>query len=196
LTTTVAYKNTYNLSRISINTVARLSPEKGIDVALRAIAQLKNGAVIRYLVAGDGTHKEKLKRVADNFDLTDSVEFIGRINHSQLSEIYTQADIFILPSLSEGIPKVILEAMAAGIPVVATRVGGIPDLIGDNQERGWLVSSNDESALADAISQCLNDSEIRCQKLAEAHKYIKSCTMEAQAANIEQTLDEVLGIEH
>ena len=78
------------------------------------------------------------------------MEFIGEISQQQLADIFSRSHIFVLPSLSEGLPRVIFEAMATGLPVIGTRVGGVPDLI-DHQKTGLLVEPRDADALSASL---------------------------------------------
>jgi glycosyltransferase involved in cell wall biosynthesis len=88
------------------------------------------------------------------------VDFAGRIPHEKIPDYLDQADIFVLPSLSEGLPIVILEAMACGLPIVATRVGGIPDII-EEDVNGYLVESGDFQGLADKIIFLLENQPLK-----------------------------------
>jgi len=98
------------------------------------------------------------------------VEFQGYVDHDRLPEIYNRSDIFVLPSFSEGLPNVILEAQACGLPVIGTEVGGIPELLSDG--RGILVSVGDEQQLFDAMEALVQNPELRITIAKKARTYV------------------------
>ncbi|MFH1460567.1 MAG: glycosyltransferase family 4 protein [Candidatus Omnitrophota bacterium] len=136
-----------------ILTVCRLSHEKGIEYLFQAIQKIKE-INVELLIAGDGPLKEKLLVLARQLKISDKIKFLGTIVHEEIYKFYNAADIFCLPSLWEGCPCTIIEAMACGTPVVATKVGGIPDMI--NKETGVLVEPKNPVALAVALTEALN----------------------------------------
>jgi glycosyltransferase involved in cell wall biosynthesis/peptidoglycan/xylan/chitin deacetylase (PgdA/CDA1 family) len=141
-------------SRI-IGTAARLSPEKGIHRLLEAFALLApRHPSARLVLAGDGPDRSALEAQARAAAIADRVAFLGF--HPHVAELLPAFEIFALPSLTEGIPLALLEAMAAGIPCVATAVGGVPEVI-ENGRTGVLVPADDPEALATAIDSLLND---------------------------------------
>ena len=135
--------------------VSRLSPEKGVDVFLRAFQLLlRQAAGARAVIVGDGSSREPLERLARALGLDNAAQFVGYTPAP--GDYLLAADLVVLPSRSECIPNVALEAMALGKPVVATRVGGVPEVIEDGQS-GLLVPSEDEPALAAAMVKALRD---------------------------------------
>lgn len=108
---------------------------------------------------------DTLQRLVQVLNLQERVEIIGRISEAQIREYYQQADVFALPCEiqkdgdRDGIPNVLVEAMAMGIPVVSTQISGIPELI-ENDVNGFLVKDRDPAALADALADVLNDPEL------------------------------------
>lgn len=175
--------------------VCRLSPEKGLDIAIRVIAQLtvKDGLNLRYSIAGSGPELEKLRLLVYKLGISEKVEFLGHIDHQSLFKtIYPSADVFLLPSLSEGIPKTVLEAMACGLSVIASSVGGVSDLLGAESERGWLVKAGDQDELASALLECINNPKLRCSRQLAAHDYIKEHTLEKEAGRIEEELIRII----
>jgi len=136
---------------------------------------------IRFLIAGDGPDRELLKDLAKNRMVTDWVVFTGQI--ADLTPYYTIADIAVLPSHSEGSPNVLLEAMAAGLPIVATRVGGVPDIV-QHQNQALLVEKQDSVSLANAIEQLLDDAALRTRLSAAALKSISAYTPDAYRDSI------------
>jgi glycosyltransferase involved in cell wall biosynthesis len=123
-----------------------LIPVKGADVFLRALAELKDVPWCASVV-GDGPERPRLERLALALGLSDRVAFHGLVNDA--ARLFPAFDLYVLSSRSEGTPIVLFEAMAAGVPVVATAVGGVPDVVSDRE--ALLVPPQDPSALAQAI---------------------------------------------
>jgi glycosyltransferase involved in cell wall biosynthesis len=135
--------------------VARLSPEKGIEHLVRAIGiATRECPSIQAEIAGDGPCMADLAGLRQDLGLTGRVRFLGQVG--DVPGLLTRAGMFVLPSLSEGISLTLLEAMACGLPVVATRVGGNCEVVQPN-ETGLLVPAGDPAALAAALVQVWND---------------------------------------
>ena len=148
-----------------VGVVARLQPEKGVAGFLKAAAHVaKELPAARFAVVGDGPLREELLALAGRLGVRDCVLFLGFRPDAQA--ILGLMDVVAVPSVSEGTPLVVLEAMAAGIPVVASRVGGIPDQIRPGRE-GILVPPGDARALGDALLDLLRDPE-RARRMGEA----------------------------
>ena len=135
--------------------VGRLKAPKDPLTFVRALGRL-NGAPFRALVVGDGPDRERIAAAAR--PLGAAVQLLGE--RGDVRELLADADVFVLSSRSEGLPISILEAMAAGLPVVASRVGGVVEIVVD-AETGYLVPPGDEGALAAAIERLLADSSLR-----------------------------------
>ena len=108
--------------------VGQLTPRKGPDILLRALADTDE---ICCVFVGDGPMKANLEALAKKLGVQERVAFLGALPPEQLGRIYAEADLLVLPSLSEGAPLVVLEAMACGTPVVTTRVSGLPVHVAD-----------------------------------------------------------------
>jgi Glycosyltransferase len=146
----------------SILCVAHLYPRKDVATLLAAMARLESGAILR--VVGAGPELPRLQRLARRLRLGSRVEFLGHVPFARLAAEYRRADVFCLPSRQEGFGIVFLEAMAAGIPIVAGRAPAVAELLG-NGEYGVLVTPGDEPALAEALDRLLGDPAER-QRLA------------------------------
>lgn len=134
-------------------TVGRLSPEKGHHILLQAAQNLvQAGFDFQLLVVGEGPQRADLERLTERLGLGAQVRFMGQ--RSDMDMIYAAADLFVLPSFKEGMPNVLLEAMAHGLPMVATRVGGIPEMVRDGRE-ALLVPARDVAALRFALERLL-----------------------------------------
>lgn len=140
---------------VVIGAVASLRPEKGHDVLLHAFASLvrDRGAPLRLCLVGDGWCREELEALAAALGISQSVDFAGA--RSDAPCLQSAFDVSVLPSRSEGLPLAALEALAAGTPLVATRVGALPELLADGA--GLLVEPNDARGLTDALTLVLDD---------------------------------------
>jgi glycosyltransferase involved in cell wall biosynthesis len=110
----------------------------------------------KFLIVGDGEERPRIERAAQQAGVGDMFVFLGQ--RADIPDLLSCCDLFVLPSLAEGLPNAILEAMASGLPVVATRVGGIPEIIEDGRT-GLMVPPKDPKALAEAIMRVLRDAE-------------------------------------
>ncbi len=147
-----------------VGTVARLAPQKGVLYFIRAVAGLSELQGVSFVVVGDGPLRAELEAEAVNLGLKGKVVFLGY--RRDVDKILNCLDILVLPSLTEGLPLIILEAMAAARPVVATTVGGIPEAVLDGVN-GFLVQPGDADALAFAIRKML-ENRIMAESMGEA----------------------------
>jgi glycosyltransferase involved in cell wall biosynthesis/SAM-dependent methyltransferase len=146
--------------------IGRLVREKGFDILLRALPDLVEDQVVqRVLVAGDGPERPELERLAHELDLDDVVRFVGATDRPTTIELFRGATAFVLPSRHEPFGIVNLEAMAAGVPVVATNVGGVSEFVRDG-ENGLLVAPQDPDALGCALRRMLTDPDLAQQLVA------------------------------
>ncbi|HHV61228.1 MAG TPA: glycosyltransferase family 4 protein [Firmicutes bacterium] len=143
------------IGRVHVGTIARLIPAKGVDVFIKAARQLLDrGMDAVFLVVGDGPQRPELEKLTQDLDIQSSVRFLGF--RDDIPAILESLDLFVLPTLSEGMSITILEAMAAGVPVVASDVGGVSEVV-INEMTGRLVPPGDVAALADAIERALGE---------------------------------------
>jgi glycosyltransferase involved in cell wall biosynthesis len=144
-----------------VGAVARLSPEKGLDLLLRAVARLiENGTPMRVLLAGAGPSRASLAQLAERLGIRERVEFRGEVPHEQVPAVLAELDIFAMPSRAEGFGVAALEAQATELPVVASRVHGLPDVVDDGRT-GLLVPPGDVGELAGAIGRLADDAALR-----------------------------------
>ncbi|PJA45295.1 hypothetical protein CO174_03880 [Candidatus Uhrbacteria bacterium CG_4_9_14_3_um_filter_50_9] len=149
---------THAEGKLHIGFVGYLTHQKGVEVLLRALAELKHSHQPIYTsIIGDGPELEHLTQEAIRLGLEDAVGFLGK--QEGAAGLMRAFDVLVLPSLWEGMPNVIMEAMAQGIPVIATKVGGIPELV-TPYVTGLLIEPEDAQALAQAILT-LNDQHLR-----------------------------------
>lgn len=153
-----------DLGACLIGTIGRLTPVKGIPYLLKAAKMLlRQGANVKVLIVGDGSIKPDLMTQTRDFGIGEHVVFLG--HREDTKELVQAMDIFVLPSLSEGIPMALLEAMAASRPVVASRVGGVPEIIDDGVE-GFLVEPMDVNGLTEKCLGVIQSPDM-AQKMGE-----------------------------
>lgn len=141
--------------------VGRLVPAKGQHILVAAIDRLvKHGRAVRLRLVGDGPDRPSLEHDVAQRGLTAEVVFEGAVNQDRICDLYAQADAFALASFAEGIPVVLMEAMAMEIPCVTTMITGIPELIRTGID-GLLVAPSDDEALATALSRLMDDPKFR-----------------------------------
>ncbi len=173
---------------IQIGTAGRLVPEKGIDVFLQAAARLAAAyprGRLRFLIAGEGPERGNLEKLRNNLGLHELVFFKGKV--CDMDAFFSGLDIFVLASRSEGLSFSLLEAAAAGVPLVATATGGIPEII-SHGKTGLLVPPADSAALAWAISQLVDEPHVRARlgraALQEVKRRFTEKKMLAQTASL------------
>lgn len=141
--------------------VGRLVPAKGQHVLLAAVEELvREGRPVRLRLVGDGPDRAALERAVVARRLGAHVRFEGAVNQDGIRALYARADAFALASFAEGVPVVLMEAMAMGVPCVSTRITGIPELIRDRID-GLLVAPSDPGELAAALRRLMDDPELR-----------------------------------
>jgi len=174
-------------ARPMVLAVARLDSQKGIEYLVRAAVEIPGAVVV---IAGDGPDRGKLETLARSLGVERRVRFLG--HRRDVPELLAACDLFVLPSLYEGLPLSVLEAMAAGVPVIATAIGGTDEVVRDG-ETGTLVAAGDAGALALAIRAALADSARVHRLAANAQEYVvKKHSADAMAARMSGLYDELL----
>ena len=154
--------------------VGRLSPEKGQAGLLRSFATLRpRHPELRLRLVGDGPDRASLEALAKELGLSDAVVFTGRLPEEDTLAEIAHADLLVLPSFMEGLPIVLMEAMAAGIPVIASRVAGIPELVEDD-ETGLLFTPSNWDELSSRIDLLLGDEALRTRLVKQARAKVTS----------------------
>jgi glycosyltransferase involved in cell wall biosynthesis len=173
-----------------VGSVGRFEPVKGYDTLLEAAALLRTRQPkVQFLLAGEGKEESRLKRLAKELRVEDRVFFLGW--QQEIPEILSALDLFVLPSRNEGMGRALVQAMAMGKPIVATRVGGVPEVLGEG-EAGLLVPPDDPVQLSQAIEQLLTDREL-ARKLGEGGKRrAPAYSAERMVAEIESLYETLL----
>ena len=162
--------------------VGRLRLRKGVEVLLHALASLREqGIPAPVEIVGDGERRVQLEQLSERLGLEDQVTFVGRLDARGVAAKLECSRALAVPSLYEGMPLVILEAMSRGTPVVASAVSGIPEVVVDG-ETGWLVPSRDVSALAVALREVWQEPEECSRRGLAGARRLDSCYRPADAA--------------
>lgn len=181
-------------SQIRLLSVGRLDPEKGIIYLIQALDELvANGKTDIILdLVGDGSEEKRLRWEVSKRGLAQYVNFLGYVSHShELFSLYRQSDIFILPSLTEGWPQTLFEAMATRVPIVATRVGGIPYLIEDG-ENGLLINPASPRAICKAVQRLINASSLRNRLIKNGLSTVRNHTLDVERDRMIGHIEEFL----
>ena len=168
------FQSKFNYSIFKIITTSRLVHKNGIDILIQAVAKLRNHlppTTYKLQILGTGPDEEKLKSLAKELGIADRIEFLGHIEPDELPKYYTEADIFVRPSRSEGLGNSFLEAMAAGVPVIGTPVGGIPDFLIDG-ETGLFCQVDDPSDLAEKMERLIADEQLQQKLITNGRKLV------------------------
>ena len=152
-----------------------LEPLYDIDTALRVLQQVRKSLPKATMtICGSGPERDRLVALAQRLEIDSAVIFTGRLDNEQIAELYQSADVMVNPSLADNMPNSVLEALASGVPVVSTHVGGVPYLV-KHEKTALLVPPGDVDAMAKAVIRVLEDPELADQLvtsgLAEIHKY-------------------------
>lgn len=158
---------------LNLVTVGSLIPRKSIATLFRALALLPAPDAVRLVVVGDGPERSGLERLASELGIGASVDFASSVPPGNVIRYLEQADVFVLCSRSEGRPNVVLEAMAAGLGVVATAIDGVTEIVRDGRS-GLLFEPGDAEALAGLLERLRNDAGLRTRLAQEAREWIRS----------------------
>jgi glycosyltransferase involved in cell wall biosynthesis len=170
--------------------VGRVVHQKGLDIAIQALSGLKDLAW-EWRIVGDGPRLDFLKSYAEELGISDRVHFLGWQSREQLIEQYQRSNIFLFPSRHEGMPNAVLEAMASGLPVIASHIAGNEELVVDG-ETGLLFPSEDVDSLRTALRKLLTDATLR-QKMGNASRrhMEENYSWESTARQYELLLEQV-----
>jgi len=163
----------------------RLGPQKDVGTLLEALVRVP---AVTLAIAGDGPERAALERRAGELGLDGRVRFLGTVPRDTVLRLFGAADASVLPSAWENFPHTVVEALAVGCPVIATAVGGVPEVVVDG-ENGLLVPARDSQALAAAIGRFFSDAGLRERLAAAAARSVASYSEEAVFATIEGELE-------
>lgn len=153
--------------------VARVELVKGLTYLLDAVSRLlRAGIQVELQLVGEGALLADLCRQVQRLNIVDAVHFLGRRSGQDVAQLFAQADLFVLPSLHEGFPLVLLEAWASGLPCIVTGVGGIPGICVDGED-SLIVEPADPAALEKAIRRAVEDDELRARLGANGRRRVE-----------------------
>lgn len=177
-----------------VTMIARLHPVKGHEYFLRAARKvIDTGLNVQFLIIGEGTHRHRIEQQVRDLELTGMVKMPGY--YSSIEDIYGVSDLLCVPSIMEGLGLVVLEAMYFKVPVVASNIGGIPEIVSDRID-GLLVKPRDYEGLANAIMNVLVDSDLAQQLTTRGRQKVEQFSMLNMAHQVEQVYDEVLKLQN
>jgi len=166
--------------------VGRLRPEKAVEYLIEAMNVIgQECPMARLLIVGDGKERQNLESLVTKLDLGKGINFVGEVPHEEVPVYMAASDVFVLSSLSEGFPSVLLEAMAAGLPVVATNVKGLSEII-EEGENGFLVEPRDPEGIAEKVLQFLGDDDLRQRISRNNKKKVREYSWEGVIDRIEE----------
>ena len=177
--------------RLLVGAVGRLSDEKNFAGLVGAADRLLGqGLDLQLIIVGEGDYRPELEKLIADLGRGDRVCLLGY--RSDMIEVYEAMDIFVLSSLREGLPNVLLEALAMEVPAIATRIAGVPRLI-CHDANGLLIQPGNLDQLAEALRRLLCDAELRTRLAASGRKTIEqSYTFEARMAKVRAVYDDLL----
>jgi glycosyltransferase involved in cell wall biosynthesis len=171
--------------------IGRLHPIKGVKYLIDALAIIKKSTFnTKLIIVGDGDERTGLEKQANILGLGEDVIFTGGIKNDQIPGYLAKSDILVLPSLSEGFPNVILEAFASGLPVIATKVRGIREIVHEGVN-GYLIEAENSREIADKVIQLFDD-RVLMEKMSENNKIkAEGYSWEKVAPNIEEVYSKI-----
>ena len=185
-------KLNFNVSEKIVLFVGGLEPRKAPDILIKAISKVVRIVPnSKLVIVGSGSMENMLKNLTRQLKISKLVRFAGFVKNNEKALYYRSADVFVLPSLYEIFGIVNLEAMACGVPIVASKIGGIPDVVKDG-ENGLLVSPGDSEALADAIIYLLENEDVREEMGDNGRKKVEGYSWDKIAEETEKVYDELL----
>lgn len=182
--------------------VGRISPQKGIEYLLEALPRVvQKHQDVKLLVVGGPTYEIKspaynayfanLQRIIKKYNLTDAVRFAGYVNLEKMPQYYAAADVCVLPYVYEPLGNTVLEALASGKPLIASKTGGIPETV-EHMKNGVLVPPKNPDAIADAILTLLEDEDLRKKTSTNARKKAETMSWRRAAREMMRVFEEVV----
>jgi glycosyltransferase involved in cell wall biosynthesis len=179
-------RESFDLKGRTLAFAGRLSAQKSLDVALAALAEVED---VTLVIAGDGDRRVPLERRAAELGVADRVHFLGAQSRDRVLELFRAADAALLSSSWENFPHTVVEALAVGTPLLATRVGGVGEIVHDG-ENGLLVPAGDRDALAESIRRFFDDDPLRERLRAAAAGSVRGFDRDEVFARLERALEE------
>ncbi len=163
---------TYEKRENKVGFIGRLSPEKNVMGFLRSIPIVNKERNLHFIIGGDGDQKEEMLRYIKDHDLSEFVDYKGWIPHDELPSLLNTLRLLVIPSHTEGLPNLMLEAMACGTPVLVSNVGSIPDVIEDGKN-GFILDDNSPECIAEDMKRILEYEDMN-EVIKQAHSTVKN----------------------
>lgn len=174
--------------------VGRLLHIKGLIYLIEAVKNI-NEKNKRLLLVGYGDDRKHLENLVKKLKIENIVTFVGKVPNKEVFEYMVASDVLVLPSLSEGFPNVILEAMASGLPIIATKVGGIPKIV-NNEVNGFLVDPKNPTQIVETLLQLFKDEKLR-EKISDNNKIeAKKYSWESVINDLEKVYNKIIENNH
>ncbi len=170
---------------------SRVTDRKGINYLIEALYLLRDECAFSLTIIGEGNAKERLEQLVRERELQSHIDFVGRIPREETLRYYREADIFVLPSLNEGMSNAMLEALACGLPIVTTQTGGAQELVYEGVN-GLLVKQRDAEDVARALRILANDADLRLRMGAASRALAESMSWERVASQYMETYTHVV----
>jgi N-acetyl-alpha-D-glucosaminyl L-malate synthase BshA len=175
--------------------VGNLRPVKGVKYLIQAMKLINDkNRYVRLFVVGAGPERDYLENLTKELDLKKYINFVGRVSSFKIPEYMIASDLFVLPSLSEGLPLVILEAMASGLPIIASKIGGLPEIVRD-KENGFIIEPQQVEKISENILLLLENDNLREQISKNNKDKVKEFDWEAIAVKLEKIYATIIKIE-
>lgn len=179
---------------LKILCISYVRPEKGIEYLLEAFARLNTGRPAVLRIVGErgryAAYQNRLDELVKRYQLGNRVEWVGHETREQARQSMREADLFVLPSLSEGTPRVLVEARAASVPVVSTNIGGIPTSVTDGVD-GLLVPPKDPAVLASAMARIIENGDLRRRLISNGFTRVQNMTVDKFADKVVDILNSI-----
>jgi glycosyltransferase involved in cell wall biosynthesis len=162
----------FPISNFIIGTIANLYKTKGLEYLIESVKIIISSyqLPITTIIIGDGAERKRLRKIIENYNLQNNVILAGKIDKA--AELLPAFDVYVCSSVKEGFPYAVLEAMSAGLPIISTRVGGIPEMI-TNGQNGLLTETKNPRQLAEEIKKLIKDEKLRRKLGSEARKTVR-----------------------
>lgn len=171
--------------------VGSLRPVKGVKYLIKAMKIVRQKEPnARLILIGNGEEKQDLVKLTGDLNLGNLITFVGQIPNEKVPEYMAASNVFVLPSLSEGFPLVSLEAMACGLPIVVSRVCGLPEIVEDGKN-GFLVESGNPEQIAEKVLLLLEDDELRERMSRNNKEKVKDYTWEGVIGRLERIYEAI-----
>lgn len=173
--------------------VGRIDQDKNLEVLIRAIPSVLKKVNVHFVIAGSGNDLSKIKKLTRDLKVDQKISFLGWIDHysEDLPRLYQSAEVFVMPSPFETQSIVVMEAMAAGLPIVGARSGALPELISD-QSNGFLFSPNDSQDLAAKITRICQDRTLKAKMRKNSLQVISGHQLHQSIEKIKKVYEKVL----